>query len=87
LRQAKLGPQEYEWKITATPLSIKVENWRLDMPVIFVYPASIFPTHLDFRLTKSSGTILNSFSWPRRGGGQDVRNNLPSSIAFLTFRL
>jgi len=29
---------------------------------------------------------LNSFSWPRRGGGQEVRNNLPSSTAIMDFR-
>ena len=57
------------------------------MPEISLYPASIFSTLLDFRLTKSSGTILNSFRWPQRGGGQEVRNNPLSSTAFLAFRL
>ena len=34
--------------------------------------------------TKSYGTILNSFSWPRSGGEQDVRNqiNNEASIHF-----
>jgi hypothetical protein len=31
-------------RITTTPLYIKVENWRLDMPEIFVYRASIYST-------------------------------------------
>jgi hypothetical protein len=29
-------------RITATPLYTKAENWRLGMPEISVYPASIF---------------------------------------------
>jgi len=57
------------------------------MPEISLYPASIFSTLLDFRLTKSSGTILNSFRWPQRGGGQEVRNNPPSPTGFLPIRL
>jgi hypothetical protein len=31
------------WRITATPLYIKVENWRLDTPEKSLYPASIYP--------------------------------------------
>ena len=31
-------------RITATPLYYKAENWRLDMPEISLYPASIYST-------------------------------------------
>jgi hypothetical protein len=31
-------------RITATPLYLKAENWRLDMPGISVYPALIYLT-------------------------------------------
>jgi hypothetical protein len=31
-------------RITTTPLYFKAENWRLDMPGISVYPASIYST-------------------------------------------
>jgi hypothetical protein len=34
----------YTRRITATPLYFKAENWRLDMPGISVYPASIYST-------------------------------------------
>jgi hypothetical protein len=29
-------------RITATPLDLMTENWRLDMPGISVYPALIY---------------------------------------------
>jgi hypothetical protein len=57
------------------------------MPEISVYPASIYSIPLDYWLTKSTGTILNSFSWTRRDGGQEVRNHPPSSTALLAFQL
>jgi len=33
--------------------------------------------------TKSYGTILNSFSWPRSGEEQDVLNKLITQIVFI----
>jgi hypothetical protein len=74
-------------RTTETLLPIKAEKWKQDTPKASVCPAIQQFISLDIRLTKSSRMILNSFSWPRRCEGLEVRNNLPSYTAFQTYRL